>query len=75
MPNLPGWDPAKPKRQIYFFDAVNLYGKAMCEPLPIGAIRFLEEHELTFFNAESIGAIPDDNELGYALKFDLRLVF
>lgn len=47
----------------------------MCEPLPIGAIRFLEEHELTFFNAESIGAIPDDNERGYALKVDLRLVF
>ena len=71
MPHLPGWNPAEPRRQIFYFDAVNLYGSAMCEPLPSGNIQSVPEEELQTFNSQRIQNIPDESEVGYAFKVDL----
>ena len=33
------YDPTKPKKFTQYLDANNLYGWAMCEPLPVGGFK------------------------------------
>ncbi len=40
------YDPEKPTKYITYLDANNLYGWAMCNPLPTGGFKWMEEKEL-----------------------------
>jgi hypothetical protein len=63
------FDPEQPNSFITYLDCNNLYGYAMCQPLPIGAFRYLFDWEVDIFDPLQI---PDDNEKGYILEVDLE---
>ena len=41
------YDPSKPSKFIQYLDANNLYGWAMCKPLPVRGFRWMTEDELS----------------------------
>jgi len=67
-PSVEGYDPTKPTSYITYFDANNLYGDAMSNPLPIGKFRLLAESETNTFDLLSI---PPDNKTGYIVECDV----
>ena len=54
-------------KKILYFDANNLYGDSMSQPLPYDEIKFDNEVEL-----EDILNTPDDSDIGYFIEFDLK---
>ena len=54
-------------KKIMYFDANNLYGHSMSEPLPYDEIKFDNSVEL-----EDILNTPDDNDIGYFVEVDLK---
>jgi len=42
-PLVEGYDPSKPRSWLSYTDCNNLYGGAMCQPLPVGNFRFPDE--------------------------------
>ena len=54
-------------KKIMLFDANNLYGDSMSQPLPYDEIKFDNNVKL-----EDILNTPDDNDLGYFIKVDLK---
>ena len=45
-PYMKDYDPDKPTKYISYLDANNLYGWAMCKPLPTKGFRWMEKEEL-----------------------------
>ena len=45
-PYMKDYDPDKPKKYISYLDANNLYGWAMCKPLPTKGFRWMKREEL-----------------------------
>ena len=45
-PYMKDYDPDKPNKYISYLDANNLYGWAMCKPLPTKGFRWMEKEEL-----------------------------
>jgi hypothetical protein len=43
-PQVPDYDPSKPKTNIMYLDANNLYGCAMCKPLPKRGFKWKREN-------------------------------
>ena len=64
-----GYSPEKPGSYILFFDANNLYGWAMSQPLPTAASRLKEDCKQL---AKSIADHPADNPEGFILEVDLE---
>lgn len=67
------WDPAKPTTHIIYMDMTNLYGKAMCMPLPNGEYTWLEPvgSQTLLQHWESIGIETElDDEYGYTYEID-----
>ena len=63
---MSNYDDTKPESYIMYWDANNLYGKSMSEPLPY--------KDLQFNNNVSLNDIlntADDDETGYILEVDL----
>ena len=54
-------------KKILYFDANNLYGHSMSEPLPYDEIKFDKNIEL-----EDILNTPDDSDIGYFIEVDLK---
>ena len=54
-------------KKILYFDANNLYGLSMSEPLPYDEIKFDNNVEL-----EEILNTPDDSDIGYFIETDLK---
>ena len=52
-----------------YLDCNNLYGYAMCEPLPTGGFRFLDPDELEDIDFRSKSS---DDPKGYILEVDLE---
>ena len=44
-PYVEGYDPEKPPYYIMYLDVNNLYGKAMCEPLPCGDFKWIRDFD------------------------------
>jgi len=65
--DLPGFDTDKTSSYIMNFDA-NLYAFAESRKLPAKGFRFLNDDELTNFDANSIDVEGDD---GYVCEVDL----
>ena len=51
-----------------YWDANNLYGWAMIQPLPVSDIKYLSEKEINIFNLHSI---DENSSIGYILECDL----
>ncbi|KYN27900.1 hypothetical protein ALC57_02694 [Trachymyrmex cornetzi] len=60
-------DPSKPSTYLMYFDVNNLYGWAMCQPLPYAKFQWVEN--VSDFN---VSAIAQDSLTGYVLEVDLE---
>jgi len=71
--NTKDFDENKPKSNILYLDATNLYGWAMIQLLPTGGFKWVKnEQELNNIKVKiNKGLIPDDAEKGYILKVKL----
>lgn len=56
-------------RSIVYTDCTNLYGKAMCMPLPLDNFAWMTREELDSFSPET--DVSEDSETGYFLEVDL----
>lgn len=69
---LDDYDPNEPSKHILYWDANNLYGYAMSQPLPFGGYEWVtppsECHEIV--QAIKDGIITDDDPHGYMLEVD-----
>jgi hypothetical protein len=68
-PRMPQYDPAQPEKHIAYWDANNLYGWAMSQPLPRGGFRWMEPRE---FEAIDWSSLSDDSDTGYFVECDLE---
>ena len=65
---LDNFDASKPSNFIVYYDANNLYGWAMCQPLPYKEFKWERpEH----FTEEFVLSIEEEGEVGYILEVDL----
>jgi len=67
-PQVPGYDPSKPKKHIMYYDANNLYGWAMCKPLPIRGFKWKREMP----TEEEILKKKEKAKKGWILEVDLE---
>lgn len=66
---LEEYDPTQASKFIYYFDANNLYGWAMSQPMPVGNYSWIHEpHTVT---AEWIDTLQDDDPVGWIFEVDL----
>ncbi|XP_029673716.1 uncharacterized protein LOC115241896 [Formica exsecta] len=63
----PSYDPSKPLSYMMYFDVNNLYGWAMCQPLPYAEFRWVDD--ISDFD---VSAIASDSPIGYILEVDLE---
>ena len=60
-------------KKILYFDATNLYGHFMSQPLPYDEIEMWHGHPNFFMNElEETLNTPDDSDIGYFVESDLR---
>ena len=64
-PYISGYNSENKTSYVVYFDANNLHGKAMSQPLPTGGFYWLTNQEIAELN---ITDVADDNEKGYILK-------
>ena len=69
-PTLPAYDASRPRVNLIYLDANNLYGWAMSQPLPICGFRFLQPDEIEAL-AVRVVEPSDDSEDGYIFEVDL----
>jgi hypothetical protein len=62
-------DPEQPEKHIMYWDANNLYGWAMSQPLPTGGFRWLERTEI---DAIDWMLLKSDDPIGYFIECDLE---
>ncbi|XP_036148385.1 uncharacterized protein LOC118647470 [Monomorium pharaonis] len=61
------YDPLKPSSYLMYFDVNNLYGWAMCQPLPYGEFQWVKD--VSNFD---VCAIAPDSPTGYIFEVDLE---
>jgi len=64
---MPSYDPLKSSSYLMYFDVNNLYGWAMCQPLPYADFRWVDD--ISNFNVMDIAL---DSSTGYILEVDLE---
>ncbi|XP_036143348.1 uncharacterized protein LOC118645749 [Monomorium pharaonis] len=64
---MQSYDSSKPSSYLMYFDVNNLYGWAMCQPLPYAKFQWVED--ILNFN---VNAIAPDSSTGYILEVDLE---
>jgi len=62
------YDPSKPTSYIMYWDANNLYGWAMSQPMPCGGFEWASAEEYEAIDWQSLG---DDDPVGYVVECDL----
>ncbi|RLU23489.1 hypothetical protein DMN91_003694 [Ooceraea biroi] len=65
--HAPSYDPSEPSTYLMYYDVNNLYGWAMCQPLPSSGFRWVED-----VSTLDVSAIPSDSPTGYILERDLE---
>jgi len=61
------FDPSKPSSYLMYYDVNNLYGWAMCQPLPYTEFQWFED-AANF----DVSAIASDSSTGYIFEVDLE---
>ncbi|RLU15904.1 hypothetical protein DMN91_011660 [Ooceraea biroi] len=64
---MESYDPSKPSSYLMYYDVNNLYGWAMCQPLPYAEFRWV--NDISNFD---VNAIALDSSKGYVLEVDLE---
>ncbi|EZA55644.1 hypothetical protein X777_04316 [Ooceraea biroi] len=64
---MESYDPSKPSSYLMYFDINNLYGWAMCQPLPYANFQWVDD--VSDFD---VNAIAPDSSTGYILEVDLE---
>ncbi|XP_070526244.1 uncharacterized protein [Cardiocondyla obscurior] len=64
-----GYDSLKPSSYIVYYDVNNLYGWAMCQPLPYADFEWANDQELANLDVDAIAV---DSPTGYILEVDLE---
>ncbi|RLU21121.1 hypothetical protein DMN91_005494, partial [Ooceraea biroi] len=64
---MESYDPSKPSPYLMYFDVNNLYGWAMCQPLPYANFQWVDN--VSDFD---VSAIAPDSSTGYILEVDLE---
>jgi len=64
---MQSYDSSKPFSYLMYFDVNNLYGWAMCQPLPYAEFQWVDD--VTDFD---VSAIAPDSSTGYILEVDLE---
>ena len=64
---MQSYDSSKPSSYLMYFDVNNLYGWAMCQPLPYADFRWIDD--VSNFDVSSIAL---DSPTGYILEVDLE---
>ena len=59
----------KDNNTIIYWDANNLYGCAMIQPLPVSDFKFLTQKEINKFNLDSIS---ENSEIGYIFECEIE---
>ncbi|XP_071571453.1 uncharacterized protein [Temnothorax nylanderi] len=67
---MQSYDPLKPSSYLMYFDVNNLYGWAMCQPLPYANFRWVED--VSNFEFSTIAL---DSPTGYILEVDLEIMY
>ena len=67
-PLVTGHDPEKPPNHILYLDANNLYGWAMCKPLPVRNFKWSDK----ILGEDDIACIGPNANKGYILEVDLE---
>ena len=67
-PQIPGYDPSKPKKHLLYLDANNLYGWAMSLPLPIRGFKWKRDIP----TEEEILSMKGNAKKGCILEVDLE---
>lgn len=62
---LRAYNPNIPSKTLIYVDINNMYGWAMCEPLPYGGFEWVDKNI-------DITCIPDDSPEGYILEVDIE---
>ncbi|RLU18549.1 hypothetical protein DMN91_008906 [Ooceraea biroi] len=63
----PSNDPCEPSTYLMYYDVNNLYGWAVCQPLPSSGFRWVED-----VSTLDVSAIPPDSPTEYILEVDLE---
>ena len=59
---IEGYNSQEPDKYLIYFDANNLYGRAMVQPLPYGGFEWVDTN--------TDWAVSDDSDIGYLLEVD-----
>jgi len=70
---MQSYDLSKPSSYLMYVDVNNLYGWAMCQPLPYAEFRWVDD--VTDFDVSTIAPNSLAYILGYILVVDLRKVY
>ena len=68
LPQLPEYDATKSNEHLIYWDANNLYGWAMSQPLSTGNFEWLNDDDASTFDLNVVDAF---GEHGYILEVDL----
>ncbi|RLU15730.1 hypothetical protein DMN91_011485 [Ooceraea biroi] len=64
---MQSYDPSKPSLYLMYYDVNNLYGWAMCQPLPYAEFRWIDDT-----SNFDVNVITPDSPKGYILEVDLE---
>ncbi|RLU17688.1 hypothetical protein DMN91_009924 [Ooceraea biroi] len=64
---MQSYDPSKPSSYLMYYDVNNLYGWAMCQPLPYSEFRWVDDT-----SNFDVNVIAPDSSKGYILEVDLE---
>ncbi|RLU24061.1 hypothetical protein DMN91_004270 [Ooceraea biroi] len=64
---MQSYDPSKPSSYLMYYDVNNLYGWAMCQPLPYAEFRWVDDT-----SKFDVNVIAPDSPKGYILEVDLE---
>ncbi|RLU25215.1 hypothetical protein DMN91_003308 [Ooceraea biroi] len=64
---MQSYDPSEPSSYLMYFDVNNVYGWAMCQPLPYADFRWVDD--VSDFD---VNVIAPDSPKGYILEVDLE---
>ena len=66
---MQNYNPDKEIKSINYLDANNLYGWAMCEPLPVGNFKMINNND---FKIEKLENWKSTNKKGYIIEVDFE---
>jgi hypothetical protein len=71
-PLVPNYNPFEKTSWIIYFDAVNLYGKALSYPLPIADFEWVKNEDVMFDDIMRAAEMGEASNVGYFVEVDLE---